>query len=178
MTVPSQTPARRSLLRRGVLLEAATVGYDVLEGVVGIAAGLAAGSVALTGFGVDSVIEVTSGVVLWWRLRAELGSPPLRATVERRAARLAGALLLLDEIQCGLGRTGAMFAYQHYAVTPDVGTLAKPLAAGLPLGAGLVREEAAEIPASGTVIVATGPLTSEALSAEIARLAGGEHLYF
>ena len=86
---------RSRLLRRGVLLEVFTVGYNVLEGVVGIAAGIAAGSVALTGFGVDSLIEVTSGAILWWRLRAELGSPPLRAVVERRATRLAGALLLL-----------------------------------------------------------------------------------
>ena len=55
----------------------------------------------------------------------------------------SGALLLLDEIQCGLGRTGKMFAYQHYGVKPDVVTLAKPLAAGLPLGAILVSEEVA-----------------------------------
>lgn len=85
---------RARLLHRGVLLEAGTVGYNALEGLVAIAAGLTAGSVALTGFGADSVIEVTSGAILWWRLRAELGSPPLRATVERRAARAAGALLL------------------------------------------------------------------------------------
>ncbi len=55
----------------------------------------------------------------------------------------SGALLLLDEIQCGLGRTGKMFAFQHYGVKPDVVTLAKPLAAGLPLGAILVTEEVA-----------------------------------
>lgn len=55
----------------------------------------------------------------------------------------SGALLLLDEIQCGLGRTGKMFAYEHYGVKPDVLTLAKPLAAGLPLGAILVTEEVA-----------------------------------
>ena len=86
---------RHTLLRRGVLLEALTIGYNTLEGLVAIAAGVAAGSVALTGFGADSVIEVTSGVVLWWRLRAELGAPPLGPSVERRASRLAGALLLL-----------------------------------------------------------------------------------
>lgn len=56
--------------------------------------GLAAGSVALTGFGIDSVIEVTSGALLWWRMRAELGSAPLGPTVERRASRGAGFLLL------------------------------------------------------------------------------------
>ena len=85
---------RVALLRRGVVLEGVTVGYNALEGIIAIAAGLAAGSVALTGFGIDSVIEVTSGALLWWRLRAELGSAPLGPTVERRAARGAGFLLL------------------------------------------------------------------------------------
>ena len=56
--------------------------------------GLAAGSVALTGFGIDSVIEVTSGVVLWWRLRAELGAARVGPAVEAWAARWAGILLL------------------------------------------------------------------------------------
>src|SRR5437016_13533512 len=85
---------RVALLRRGVALEGVTVGYNTLEGIIAIAAGLAAGSVALTGFGIDSVIEVTSGALLWWRLRAELGLAPLGPTVERRAARGAGFLLL------------------------------------------------------------------------------------
>ena len=57
-------------------------------------AGLAVGSVALTGFGIDSVIEVASGVVLWWRLRAELGAARVGPAVEARAARWAGVLLL------------------------------------------------------------------------------------
>jgi predicted acetylornithine/succinylornithine family transaminase len=54
-----------------------------------------------------------------------------------------GALLVFDEIQCGLGRTGKMFAYQHSGVVPDVLTLAKPLAGGLPMGAILLRESLA-----------------------------------
>src|SRR5881628_2667167 len=91
--VRSPLDSRTGLLRRGVVLEGVTVGYNALEGVIAIAAGLAAGSVALTGFGIDSVIEVTSGALLWWRLRAELGSAPLGLTVERRAARWAGFLL-------------------------------------------------------------------------------------
>jgi divalent metal cation (Fe/Co/Zn/Cd) transporter len=85
---------RASQLRRSAALEVFTVGYNVLEGLVAIVAGLLAGSVALTGFGIDSVIEVSSGLLLWWRLRAELGSPPLGPEVERRAARGAGLLLL------------------------------------------------------------------------------------
>jgi len=91
---PALVSARAALLRRAIGLEGMTVGYNALEGLIAIGAGLAAGSVALTGFGVDSVIEVTSGVLLWWRLRAELGSAPLGPAVEARAARWAGILLL------------------------------------------------------------------------------------
>lgn len=54
-----------------------------------------------------------------------------------------GALLICDEIQSGLGRTGKWFAYQHYGIQPDVTTLAKPLAGGLPLGSMLCTEEVA-----------------------------------
>jgi predicted acetylornithine/succinylornithine family transaminase len=54
-----------------------------------------------------------------------------------------GALLVFDEIQCGLGRTGRMFAFQHSGVVPDILTLAKPLAGGLPMGAVLLRESLA-----------------------------------
>jgi acetylornithine/N-succinyldiaminopimelate aminotransferase len=60
-----------------------------------------------------------------------------------RLAKQSGALLLLDEIQCGLGRTGRHFAYEHYGVLPDVVTVAKPLACGLPLGAILTTERVA-----------------------------------
>jgi acetylornithine aminotransferase/acetylornithine/N-succinyldiaminopimelate aminotransferase len=55
----------------------------------------------------------------------------------------SGALLVVDEIQSGLGRTGRHFAYQHYDVLPDVVTVAKPLACGLPLGAILTTERVA-----------------------------------
>ncbi len=53
------------------------------------------------------------------------------------------AALVLDEIQCGLGRTGEMFAFKHHNVRPDILTLAKPIASGVPLGAILVNEEIA-----------------------------------
>jgi acetylornithine/N-succinyldiaminopimelate aminotransferase len=55
-----------------------------------------------------------------------------------------GALLLVDEIQSGLGRTGKWFAYQHYGILPDVTTLAKPIANGIPMGAMLCTNAAAE----------------------------------
>jgi acetylornithine/N-succinyldiaminopimelate aminotransferase len=60
-----------------------------------------------------------------------------------RLTKQSGALLMLDEIQSGLGRTGRHFAYQHYDVLPDVVTVAKPLACGLPLGAILTTERVA-----------------------------------
>ena len=49
--------------------------------------------------------------------------------------------LIFDEIQCGLGRTGTIFAFQAFGVTPDIVAIAKPIAAGIPLGAFLVKEE-------------------------------------
>jgi acetylornithine aminotransferase/acetylornithine/N-succinyldiaminopimelate aminotransferase len=54
-----------------------------------------------------------------------------------------GALLLVDEIQSGMGRTGHWFAYQHYGILPDITTLAKPIANGLPMGAMLCTEKIA-----------------------------------
>jgi acetylornithine/N-succinyldiaminopimelate aminotransferase len=61
----------------------------------------------------------------------------------RKLTASSDALLILDEIQCGLGRTGRNFAYQHYGVRPDIVTIAKPLAAGLPLGAILTTNRVA-----------------------------------
>jgi len=61
----------------------------------------------------------------------------------------AGCLLVFDEVQCGLGRTGKMFGYEHYGVAPDMMTLAKPLAAGLPIGAVLMKEKVAASIAPG-----------------------------
>ncbi len=90
----SALDTRAVLLRRGAALEVLTVSYNAVEGLVAIGAGVVAGSVALTGFGIDSVIEVASGVVLWWRLRAELGAARVGPAVEARAARWAGVLLL------------------------------------------------------------------------------------
>ncbi len=58
----------------------------------------------------------------------------------RQLTKKSGALLLLDEIQCGLGRTGKWFAYQNYGIQPDIVTTAKPIAGGLPLGAILTTD--------------------------------------
>ncbi len=59
-------------------------------------------------------------------------------------------LLILDEVQCGLARTGKMFAYQHYGIEPDVMTLAKPLGGGMPIGATLAKEKVSSAFEPGT----------------------------
>lgn len=59
----------------------------------------------------------------------------------RAAADRHHAAVIFDEIQCGLGRTGTTFAFQHFGVTPDIVVVAKPIAAGLPLGAFLAKED-------------------------------------
>lgn len=79
-------------------------------------------------------------------IQGEGGIRPLTQDFFAEARRLAdstGAFLIVDEIQAGMGRTGKWCAYQHYGIKPDVVTLAKPIAGGLPLGAILCTEEAA-----------------------------------
>ena len=89
----------------------------------------------------DSVVAIGLETV-----QGEGGVQPVSAefmVAARELCDASGALLILDEIQCGLGRTGKYFAYQHYGVTPDIVTVAKPLAAGLPLGAILTTNKVA-----------------------------------
>lgn len=97
MTSTAIGPERRGLVRRGLRLEYLTVGWNVLEGFVAVVAGLASGSVALVGFGLDSFVETISGAVLIWRLREEdRGADPERIEqVEQRAERLVGVAFLL-----------------------------------------------------------------------------------
>lgn len=86
--------ARQALVRRGLLLEYVTVGYNSLEGVIAIAAGLLAGSIALVGFGFDSAIEVISGITLLWRLHSD-ADESRRGGIEQRALRIVGVSFLL-----------------------------------------------------------------------------------
>ncbi len=86
--------SRAALLRRGRTLEYATVGYNVLEGVIAIGSGVLAGSIALVGFGIDSGIEVLSGLILLWRLNTRRDEEE-REQVEARALKLVGWSFLL-----------------------------------------------------------------------------------
>jgi divalent metal cation (Fe/Co/Zn/Cd) transporter len=84
---------RVGLIKRGRRLEYFTIGYNSLEGLVAIISGLIAGSIALVGFGFDSLIEVTSGLALLWRLNADVDEAK-REQVEAIALRIVGVLFL------------------------------------------------------------------------------------
>jgi predicted acetylornithine/succinylornithine family transaminase len=89
-----------------------------------------------------------------------------------------GALLIFDEVQCGLGRTGSLWAHQAYGVTPDIMTLAKPLAGGLPIGAVLVSETVAQVFQVGDhgSTFAAGPLVCQAAKVVFDRVSQPEFL--
>ena len=84
---------RAAAVQRGLSLEYFTVGWNALEAIVALASGVVANSIALIGFGLDSVIEVSSGLVLLWRLHAD-HNEERRKFVERWALRLVGITLI------------------------------------------------------------------------------------
>ncbi|MEO7146033.1 MAG: cation transporter [Bryobacteraceae bacterium] len=86
---PATLHDRASHVQRGLRLEYATIVYNSLEGLIAILSGLLAGSVALMGFGIDSIIEVTSGLGLVWRLRSDV-NPARRERAERLSLRMVG----------------------------------------------------------------------------------------
>jgi acetylornithine/N-succinyldiaminopimelate aminotransferase len=94
----------------------------------------------------EAKFDDTVCAILVEPIQGEGGIYPVSEEFWNRARALAtqhGALLVADEIQCGLGRSGRYFAYQKFASLPDIVTIAKPLAAGLPLGAILATEAVA-----------------------------------
>ena len=90
----------------------------------------------------------------------------------RRLCDEKGLLLVLDEVQSGLGRTGHLFAYEHYGIQPDVMTLAKALAGGLPMGALLATEAAAAafIPGTHASTFGAGPVIAAAAKTAVGLL--------
>jgi acetylornithine aminotransferase/acetylornithine/N-succinyldiaminopimelate aminotransferase len=86
----------------------------------------------------EAKFDATVCAVILETIQGEGGIHPVTEAFWNRARSLAtqhGALLIADEIQCGLGRTGRHFVYEKFAARPDIVLVAKPLAAGLPLGA-------------------------------------------
>jgi acetylornithine/succinyldiaminopimelate/putrescine aminotransferase len=97
----------------------------------------------------------------------------LRAACDR-----VGALLIFDEVQCGLGRAGTLWAHEACEVNPDLMTLAKPLAAGLPMGAVLMTQAIADvmIPGDHGSTFAAGPLVSQVALVVLQRISTPEFL--
>lgn len=81
-------PPRPEVGRQAIVLERATIAYNVVEGIIAVTLGVIAGSIALTGFGVDSWIEVTAAVVVLRRLQSEIGGGDAEEAKERRALRI------------------------------------------------------------------------------------------
>ena len=97
LDIASPSPTSRSqLLRRAWFLAVATVVWNVVEGVISVAAGAIAGSVALISFGIDSFVETASAAVVGWRVQEERRGRPREHMehLERKASRIAGTLLL------------------------------------------------------------------------------------
>jgi acetylornithine/N-succinyldiaminopimelate aminotransferase len=95
----------------------------------------------------------------------------------RQACDQTGTLLIFDEIQTGIGRTGKLFAYEHFDMEPDIMTLAKALANGLPIGAMLAREEVADAfgPGSHASTFGGTPVVTAA-SLEVVRVLSEENI--
>jgi acetylornithine aminotransferase/acetylornithine/N-succinyldiaminopimelate aminotransferase len=91
----------------------------------------------------ESAININTCAVMIEPIQGESGVNPTSAEYLKGVRKLCdekGILLIFDEVQCGLGRTGKLFSYQHYDVEPDIFTLAKALGGGFPIGALLAKD--------------------------------------
>ncbi len=151
-------PAPSTTLRRWSLaLTAITIGWNSLEAVIAIVGGLLAGSIALVGFGLDSVIEVSSALVIAWRLTRRDDGHDERQRAERRAVRLVAlsffaiaAYLTCDAVARLLGvgeapehtTVGLVLVALSLAVMPTLAWAKRRVAAGM--GSAALRADAAE----------------------------------
>ena len=136
--------SRLDLVRRGQRLEYFTIGYNCLEGVLSIGAGILAGSVSLVGFGLDSLIEVTSGAAMLWRLHQDWDESR-RERAERTTLRIVGwcfvvlACYILYDSSSGLLRreapkpsaAGILIAMLSVIVMPLLARAKRRVAAGI-----------------------------------------------
>ncbi len=139
---------RAAIVKRGLRLEYLTVGWNSLEALVAMASGFMAGSIALVGFGLDSVIEVSSGAVLLWRLRADRHDER-RERSEQIAVRLVGITFLalatyiafdgvktlLQREKPGESLPGIVLAIASLIVMPVLARAKRRIARGLGSGA-------------------------------------------
>jgi divalent metal cation (Fe/Co/Zn/Cd) transporter len=108
--------ARPALVRRGLWLNYLTIGYNTIEAVVSLAAGLVAGSVALVGFGIDSAIEVTASLAAQWRLRSD--HPERRERSELVTRRIIGGSFVV--LAAYITADSTITLWRHEAPRPSV----------------------------------------------------------
>jgi len=123
----------------------------------------------------DAVSRSSTAAIVLEPVQGEGGIIPLAPELLRDLRALADeveALLVFDEVQCGLGRTGRLFAYENAGVAPDILTLAKPLAGGLPMGAVLLTDRVAGAlkPGDHATTFGGGPLVASAALAVMRRV--------
>jgi divalent metal cation (Fe/Co/Zn/Cd) transporter len=111
---------RSDLLHRALRLEWLTVGWNVLEGLIAVAAALAAGSVALLGFGIDSFVESASGGILIWRLLAEKRAVDHQAVerLDRRARRLVAISLFALALYVAIDASFSLWRAERPGASP------------------------------------------------------------
>jgi divalent metal cation (Fe/Co/Zn/Cd) transporter len=144
----AESVRRLALQRRGLALNTLTLGYNVVEAALALAFGATAGSVALIGFGIDSVIEVSASLAARWRLRADV-HPARRAHAERLTLRLVGwsflalaAWVTWESVESLLRREapaatwyGTLLAAASVLVMPLLARAKRRVAVGLASGA-------------------------------------------
>ncbi len=119
---------------------------------------------------VKALVNDKTAAILFETVQGEGGVYPAKESFIKEVRKLCdekGILLILDEIQCGMGRTGSMFAYQQYGVCPDILTSAKALGCGIPVGAFLAKEEVANalVPGDHGTTYGGNPLATAATNA-------------
>lgn len=113
MSISASNPDRTDLLHRGLLLERVTILWNVIEAVIAIGAGLAAGSIALVGFGLDSIIEVIAASALYVRLRHEAQGRGDSHKAERRALRIVAITFFLLALYVGYEAVSNLLAREQ-----------------------------------------------------------------
>ena len=145
---------RVQLLSRGLRLEYVTVGWNIVEGIIAVGAGVAAGSIALIGFGVDSFVETISGAILLWRLRAEaVGTADEERIeqVEHRARRLVAVSFLVLAAYVAFEAIRTLAAQDRPDASP-IGIVLTSVSIGVMLWLARAKRETGEALASRALI--------------------------
>ncbi len=111
---------RAALVRRGVRLSYASIGYNSLEAIASLIAGVVAGSVSLFGFGVDSVIEVVSSSAAQWRLRSDFNAAG-RERIERITHKVIGWSFLALALYIIIDSASSLWLHAALAMVPVIG---------------------------------------------------------